>query len=219
MAKSDGAARERVLETAAELFAEHGVQGTSLQMIADRIGVGKAAVYYQFRSKDDIVRAILTPVFDDIAELVSSAESLLPQRLRREAAIEGLVGLAVRRRRASFPFRRDHHIDELIAGDPRFQSVFDRFHALLLGPDPDPAARIAVTMALAGVYHCATDPDLADIPAEQLNVLLRDLFSRCVAQNRPENQRAGAAKGQPTDASRDETWCSSSGLGSLAVII
>lgn len=46
-----GFARERVLDAALDLFAAHGVSGTSLQMIADRPGVTKAAVYYQFHSR------------------------------------------------------------------------------------------------------------------------------------------------------------------------
>ncbi len=215
-------ARDRVLDAAVELFAEHGVRGTSLRMIADRIGVGKAAVYYQFQSKDDIVLAVLAPVFDDIAQIVSDAESLPAQRCSQDAAIEGLVELSIRQRSASFPFRRDRQIDQLIAGHPEFQAVSDRLYALLLGPEPDPAARIAVTMAISGVYHCATDPMLGDIPAERLSELLRDLFTRCVPRGRredqPQIQRAGAAKGQPTDARRDETCCISSGLGSFAVI-
>lgn len=48
MAKSvlgRGTARARVLEAALTLFGEHGVSGTTLQMIADSIGVGKASVY------------------------------------------------------------------------------------------------------------------------------------------------------------------------------
>ena len=36
--------RTRLLETALELFTTHGVEGTSLQMIADALGVTKAAV-------------------------------------------------------------------------------------------------------------------------------------------------------------------------------
>jgi hypothetical protein len=40
-------AQTRVIEAALALFAEHGISGTSLQMIADAIGVTKAAVYHQ----------------------------------------------------------------------------------------------------------------------------------------------------------------------------
>ncbi|WP_156763496.1 TetR/AcrR family transcriptional regulator, partial [Mycobacterium scrofulaceum] len=51
-------ARTRVLDAALDLFATHGVSGTSLQMIADAVGVTKAAVYHQFRTKEQIVIAV-----------------------------------------------------------------------------------------------------------------------------------------------------------------
>ena len=51
------AAQLRVITAALELFTRHGVGGTSLQMIADEIGVTKAAVYHQYRTKDEIVLA------------------------------------------------------------------------------------------------------------------------------------------------------------------
>src|SRR4249919_3146625 len=51
-------AQRRILEATHDLIAEHGVGGTSLQMIADAVGVTKAAVYHQFRAKDEIVIAV-----------------------------------------------------------------------------------------------------------------------------------------------------------------
>lgn len=98
-------ARERVIDAAVELFAEHGVQGTSLRMIADRLGVAKGAVYYQFRSKDDIVLALLTPLFDAIARVVEEGEAQSSPQRRRDTAIRGLVGVAVDQRRATCLFR------------------------------------------------------------------------------------------------------------------
>ncbi len=71
-----GFARERVLDAALNLFAERGVNGTSLQMIADHLGVSKAAIYYQFHTKDDIVLSVVRPVFDDMDRLVRIAETI-----------------------------------------------------------------------------------------------------------------------------------------------
>ena len=51
------AAQERIVRAALDLFATHGVGGTSLQMIADAIGVTKAAVYHQYNTKEEIVVA------------------------------------------------------------------------------------------------------------------------------------------------------------------
>jgi AcrR family transcriptional regulator len=61
--------RERILEVAAELFREKGYDGTSLREIADRMGFSKAALYYHFRSKEEILLAILTPLFEATAGL------------------------------------------------------------------------------------------------------------------------------------------------------
>lgn len=68
-------ARARVIDAALALFADHGVNGTSLQMIADHLGVSKASVYYQFHSKDDIVLAVIRPVFADLDQLATAIEA------------------------------------------------------------------------------------------------------------------------------------------------
>ena len=48
--------RERILEAAAELFAERGYNGTSMAAIADALGATKPFVYYHFKDKHEILR-------------------------------------------------------------------------------------------------------------------------------------------------------------------
>jgi len=50
-----GATRERILDVALELFTEQGYDKTSLREIADRLGITKAALYYHFARKEDIL--------------------------------------------------------------------------------------------------------------------------------------------------------------------
>jgi AcrR family transcriptional regulator len=50
--------RDRILDIALELFTEQGFDATSLRQIAERLGVTKAALYYHFESKDDILMAL-----------------------------------------------------------------------------------------------------------------------------------------------------------------
>lgn len=47
--------RERILETAAELFAERGYAGTSVAAIAEHLGATKPFVYYHFKDKHEIL--------------------------------------------------------------------------------------------------------------------------------------------------------------------
>jgi len=53
-----GNTRERILDVALDLFIEQGFDGTSLREIAEQLGVTKAALYYHFTSKDDILMAL-----------------------------------------------------------------------------------------------------------------------------------------------------------------
>jgi AcrR family transcriptional regulator len=50
--------RQRILDVALDLFIEQGFDGTSLRQIAERLGITKAALYYHFESKDDILMAL-----------------------------------------------------------------------------------------------------------------------------------------------------------------
>ena len=53
--------RQRIQDVAKELFTVKGVQRTSLQDIAARLGITKPALYYHFGSREELVRSILAP--------------------------------------------------------------------------------------------------------------------------------------------------------------
>src|SRR5215468_21202 len=50
-----GLTKDKILDVALELFTEQGYDKTSLREIADRLGVTKAALYYHFERKEDIL--------------------------------------------------------------------------------------------------------------------------------------------------------------------
>ena len=66
-----GDTRARILDIALELFAEHGYEKTSLREIADRLGVTKAALYYHFRTKEDILAGIVDTMSAPIEEAIA----------------------------------------------------------------------------------------------------------------------------------------------------
>ncbi|HEX6500886.1 MAG TPA: helix-turn-helix domain-containing protein [Micromonosporaceae bacterium] len=57
--KEQGDTRTRIQDVALELFTEQGYEKTSLREIAERLGVTKAALYYHFKTKEDIVASLL----------------------------------------------------------------------------------------------------------------------------------------------------------------
>jgi AcrR family transcriptional regulator len=176
-----GLARGRVLEAAVALFAEHGVHGTSLQMIADRVGVSKAAVYYQFHSKEDIALEVLRPSIDDIARFIRIADALPDDQQRRAVAVSGLVEMVVRHRKLAVMCYGDPAIEQLILGEPHFKAVSDRLRELLEGPNPNDVDRIAFSVFFSGVGKAAADPELADIDDDDLHRALLDLSGRILS--------------------------------------
>src|SRR5512132_3912300 len=52
-------ARERILDTAYELFSHRGIHDVGVDELVDRAGVAKATLYKHFRSKDELVLAFL----------------------------------------------------------------------------------------------------------------------------------------------------------------
>ncbi len=83
-------------EHATRLFAERGFAGTSLQDIADALGITRPALYYYVRSKDELLAKLVTEVTDgpleELTALVARPELDAVQRLR------GVVEVIVRRR-------------------------------------------------------------------------------------------------------------------------
>jgi AcrR family transcriptional regulator len=66
-----GGTRERIQSIALELFAEQGYEKTSLREIAERLGVTKAALYYHFRSKEDIVRSFVEDYRAELEQVIA----------------------------------------------------------------------------------------------------------------------------------------------------
>lgn len=169
-----GSARARVIDAALALFADHGVNGTSLQMIADHLGVSKASVYYQFHSKDDIVLAVIRPVFADLDQLATAIDAEESAPARQEAAITGFVELAVRHRRVTAVFYRDPAIDTLVNSHEECSAINQRLRRVLGMDGADTETRVTMSLVTSGVYGSAMDPDLQDIPDDELHrILLR----------------------------------------------
>lgn len=84
-----GNTRQRIQDVALELFAEQGYDKTSLREIAERLEVTKAALYYHFKTKEDI----LVSIFDDLNRPV---EELLVWAREQPRTLETRIEILVR---------------------------------------------------------------------------------------------------------------------------
>jgi TetR/AcrR family transcriptional repressor of nem operon len=74
--------RERLVASAGELLHRHGADGPTLAEIAQAADVPPGNVYYYFKTRDDLVRAVIAARADEVRALLASLESRSTPRLR-----------------------------------------------------------------------------------------------------------------------------------------
>ena len=130
------AAQARTIAASLELFAQEGVGGTSLQMIADAVGVTKAAIYHQFNTKDEIVLAAGEAELRRLESVLDTAEAAPSMAKARQVLLAGIVDLAVERRKTMSVILSDPVVLRFFATQESYHRMIDRFTNLLIGPAP-----------------------------------------------------------------------------------
>ncbi|HEX9515645.1 MAG TPA: TetR/AcrR family transcriptional regulator [Streptosporangiaceae bacterium] len=74
-AAGGGSTRDRLVQSARELFTEHGYQEASIKEVLDRTGVSRGALYHYFASKEQLFEAVLTEIEGEIEQALLAAGS------------------------------------------------------------------------------------------------------------------------------------------------
>jgi AcrR family transcriptional regulator len=172
-------AQWRVINAALQLFAVHGVGGTSLRMIASELGVTVAAVYHQYNTKDEIIAAAVESELRRLEAVVDTAEAKRSVRAARDALVNGMVDLAV-----GTPGRRvsavlsDPTVTAMLHVHARFRDLIPRIRRLLLGGAPASEPRVRTVTFIAVLNGAATHPFVADFDEESLRAELLRVAQR-----------------------------------------
>ncbi len=171
-------AQTRTVTTALDLFNRHGVSATSLQMIADAVGVTKAAIYYQFKTKDEIVVAAVEfeLVKLEAALIAAEAEERGPQAL--ETLLTQIIDSAVERRRIVSNIQHDPVVVRLLAEYEPFQRFMQRLFRVLLGGETSAEARVKAAMISTAIGGAVTHPLVSGLDDDALRAQLVDLTRR-----------------------------------------
>jgi AcrR family transcriptional regulator len=102
--------RKRILDTASELFFQHGFKGTSVEAIASRLHVTKPFIYYHFDSKAEILAGVCgrtTAFVAQSAEVAAAGSGSVWERL--ESLVRDL-SLRVIEGRVNLYFKEENHL-------------------------------------------------------------------------------------------------------------
>jgi AcrR family transcriptional regulator len=159
--------RTRIQEVAIKLFTEQGYEATSLREIAEALGVTKAALYYHFKTKEDIVASLAEDRVEAIQALVSWAREQ-PRTLETRREI-------IRRYAADMTGGRHHEVmrfmernQTALRGHGKVEEMRERMTGLLdvlCEPGDTTAVRLKRSMAvfaLHAVWFVLVDDTLTD---------------------------------------------------------
>jgi AcrR family transcriptional regulator len=172
-----GGTRERIQSVALELFAEQGYEKTSLREIAERLGVTKAALYYHFKSKEDIVGSLVEDYFGQIDALIEWGRVQPHTAEGRGTILSRYFGIV---EEGSEVFRmlqqNQAALSTLASAKHRselFRERMDGLVGILTEPDAPLAAQVRAAVALASVsFGCMFFADRAAKPDELREVVL-----------------------------------------------
>jgi AcrR family transcriptional regulator len=181
-----GATRDRILDVALELFNEQGYDKTSLREIAERLGVTKAALYYHFERKEDILlelhlrlhgmgRAILDQIdgLENESQIVAAWPGLLDQFIDEVVANRDLFRFHQRNERALQQLTdNERHRAENDDLEERFRRVLGSAAI----PLPDRVRMTcSVTAVLGGLM--AGSELYGDVSLEEIASLVREVVA------------------------------------------
>jgi AcrR family transcriptional regulator len=169
--------RSRLRELALQLFAEQGYEQTSLREIAERLGVTKAALYYYFKSKEDIVRSLVEDYMAEIDQLISWGKEQPRSAKTRAEIVHRYLDIVVN---GTAVFRLLHQnqaaVSSLAAAKERgelFRERMDALVGLLTEPGAPMRDQIRAASCLMSISFCSMHyQDRAASPAELKEAVL-----------------------------------------------
>ena len=185
-----GATRRRILDVALDLFLAHGYDRTSLREIAEQLGFSKAALYYHYKAKDDILVALTDAMLDELSELVERVSREEPPGLARtRRTITELVDLLMRQRRAAqLIISQAAAIQRL--KESRNHEIQHRMLELITPPDASLVARVRASAAVSVVQSMLLHLNEDDVETVRSTVLA--LALRCLDPEEPPAEPAAA---------------------------
>jgi AcrR family transcriptional regulator len=176
--------RQRLIDVAVRLFTRHSFAGTSLQMIADELGVTKAAVYHHFHTREELLTAVVEPLLAQLRTIIETAEAQRTRHARAEYMLTGYAALAVRNRALIAVLAADPSVIDMLRAQRDLGDLINRQITLLADVNPGPAGLVRAALVLAGIAGTA-GPTLVDLDDDALRRHLVDAGRRTLGLRTP----------------------------------
>jgi len=114
--------KDKILEISGRLFVRHSYRGVSLSMIAERVGIRKASLYYYFKNKEDLYFAAAERMYE---ELDAELDKIIFKNIDAEKKIKAIIVTYI-----DFSLKKEKFIRVVIHNFPSRKKQKKRFEIL-----------------------------------------------------------------------------------------
>lgn len=190
-----GDTRRRIQDVALELFAHQGYEKTSLREIAEHLDVTKAALYYHFKTKEDILIGIVEDLTSPVDELIEWAAEQ-PRTMETKYEVLRRYSEALWIAGPLFRFLQENQatVRELSIGEA-FKSKLFAVHSLLREPDAPLADQVrSITAVFAMHAGMFTTQNIEGDPEEKRAAVLEVAQGLIAETYRGDRGQGGAGE-------------------------
>jgi AcrR family transcriptional regulator len=191
--------RERLVSVAVALFSQHSYEGTSLQMIADELGFTKGAIYHHFRTREDLLHAIVDPMLEQLCAIVEAAEARRTPAARAEHMLSGYAAHLAANRDVAAVLALDPGVLSVLRANRDWNRLIGRQVRLFADLIPGPAGLVKASVVMAGLA-AAVDRRVADIDDDALCEVLIDTGRRAMGLRAPRRGASARSDGSTNSA-------------------
>jgi AcrR family transcriptional regulator len=191
--------KQEIARIAARLFAAQGFHRTGINELAQEVGLGKGALYYHIKSKEDLLYEISTAhvlQMIEIGEELSERRDLTPTEKLRQLSRSLMITIGENRAELTVFFREFQSLTEeraeaVRAFRDRFEQIWTRvIEEGVANGEFRPIDRVAIK-ALLGLHNYSyiwLDPDGRCTP-EQVSEVFMDLILNGIAADQSSGKR------------------------------
>nr|WP_218906407.1 TetR/AcrR family transcriptional regulator [Micromonospora jinlongensis] len=203
--ESTGGTRDRIKAVALELFTEQGYEKTSLREIAERLNVTKAALYYHFKSKDDIVASFVEDRLEQMDALNAWAATQPATLATRRELITRYADTMFGGDQPSVMrfFEQNQTVLKSLASGQQMRGRMMQLASALCRGDDSPAAQLRAALSLFAVHtswFAVRAPGITNEERRRLALEVADELLGAIgagASAEPDESAAAATSGSP----------------------
>jgi AcrR family transcriptional regulator len=198
-----GSTRERILDIALELFVDQGYDKTSLRDIAEQLGTTKAALYYHFERKQDILLELHLRLHALGREALEQLERLEDGQERADAwpgLVDHFIDQVVENRELVLLHQRNYNALEQLTNNERHRAENDdmerQFRRVIESPAIPLAQRVRMACSLGAVVGALVGGEglFGDVPINELAELVRGAVRDLLGSSKTAEQATTAPR-------------------------